>query len=100
MGITKDKRGLGFIVPLITGIIVIVVLFLLIQWNPFHSFDSVKSMVNYFIFFAIFLLLQAGILYGYYRLGKYVKIAFEWYNFKIKRITHNIHSKIEQSQFR
>lgn len=96
----KDKRGFSFVIPLIVGIIVIVILFLLIQWNPFHAFDSVKAMVNYFIFFGIFLLLQVGILYGYYRLGKYVKIAFDWYNFKIKRMTHKIHSKIEQSQFR
>jgi hypothetical protein len=97
MGMTKDKRGFGMWI--MTVIILLLGVYLIIQWNPLNKFDSIKSNVNYFFFFGIFLVFQAGIVYGYYQLGKLVSFGFKWYNFRIKRILESIHTSIEQSQF-
>ena len=93
-----NKKAVFFPILIILGVIAL--FYLVIVWNPFHAFDSIKSTMNYFLFLLIFLILQAGIIFGYYELGKYVTKGFRWYHFKIQRITQNVHQKLQMSQLR
>ena len=68
---TMNKRGIA---PLfiILGFIVVLVIIYLILFIPIPAFTSLRTQINYFLIIAFWVLLQVGIIFGYFEAGKYV----------------------------
>ena len=92
--IMNDKRG---VLPLVFIVLGIVVVFYLILFLPIPAFKKIRAMINYFSILAIFLVLQAGIVYGYYKLGNLISKGVLLYNTKIANLTINIRKRIDQT---
>lgn len=88
----------GFALPILIALIIFSLILIFVEWNPFGKLSNIKSQLNYFLFFGIFIFVQIVIIFCYYKLGKYLSLAFRWYNFKLKKIAENIHRKLNQSQ--
>lgn len=92
--ITSDKRGVIPIVLIVIGVLLILYLLL---YLPIPSFKKIKAIVNYFSIFILFLAIQVGIIYGYYKLGTYVTKGIMFYNKSILNLTTRIKQNIERS---
>lgn len=77
-----NKKGAIF------SVIVFIVLALLgiymFLWLPVPSFAKIRSFVNYMIMILIWLILQVGLIYGYYKLGSLAVKGLHIYKTKIQ----------------
>lgn len=70
-----NKRGfapLFVILGLVLGLIIIYCLLFI----PIPAFTKVRMLVNYFLIIILWVLIQAGLIYGYYHGGKFVVRGF------------------------
>jgi hypothetical protein len=89
-----NNKGVVHIVLIVLGIAVVLYLLL---YLPFPSFQRIRAIVNYFVIFIVFLALQGGIIYGYYKLGFYVAKGVIFYNTKIANIMTNMKQNVENT---
>jgi membrane protease YdiL (CAAX protease family) len=66
----KNKKGIAIfyiIAFIILGLVAIYLILLL----PIPAFKLLRTKINYFLLLAFFIILQVGIIFGYYELGKF-----------------------------
>lgn len=75
----NSRKG---IVPIfIVGIIllIVIVIYLVIQINPFGAFNSIKSIVNFWLMLGFWILIQAGLIFLYVEIGKFAYKGYKWF---------------------
>lgn len=67
----KNKKALApfFLIAIMAGVLV---LLYLILWLPIPAFTKIRATINFFMIFIFWILLQAGFVYAYFEVGKYV----------------------------
>lgn len=89
----KNKKG-------ITTIFLIMIIFFtlgaiyLILFIPLPAFTRIRMTVNYFLILIFFGAIQIGLIYGYYRLGKYAVRGFTIIRTKLMNWSINIRNYI------
>lgn len=81
MMMRNDKRGVAVFVVVIFVVLALLGLYLVLHL-PIPSFTKVRSLIDYIMVIVIWLVLQVGIVYGYYRAGILVKKG--WFIYKSK----------------
>lgn len=69
---TINKKGIA-IFPFILYTALALILIYLILLLPVPAFAFPKSIINYVIILVIWILVQAGLIYTYYKLGSYLQ---------------------------
>jgi len=77
-----NKKGLIF--PIIIFVVIALLGVYMFLWLPVPSFAKIRSFVNYMIIIIIWLILQVGLIYGYYKLGGLASKGFSIYKSKIQ----------------
>jgi len=68
--ILKNKRAIAplFLVLIIILILLGIYIFLFL---PIPSFKKVRTIINYFLILIFWIVLQVGLIYGYYKIGNF-----------------------------
>ena len=69
--IIKNKRGVVAPLFIVLGFLGVLFIIYLILFLPIPAFTSLRTQVNYFLILAFWVLLQVGIILGYFEIGKY-----------------------------
>lgn len=66
----KSKKAIA---PLfiILGVVLVLIAIYIFLFIPIPAFTSLRTIINYFLILIFFVILQIGIIFGYYNLGKY-----------------------------
>lgn len=72
---TINKKGL---VPIVVAVIIALALLIiyLFLFLPIPKFSQVRITINYFLIVIFWIVLQVGIIYGYYSLGRLAIFGF------------------------
>jgi hypothetical protein len=85
-----NKKGIA---PLMIGFFVVIALLgvYLILLLPIPSFTKFRMLINYFFVIAIWILLQVGLIYGYYKIGEFATKGILAIKNKVFGMTDRIH---------
>lgn len=84
------KKGVVAIFPIIVFVLLGLLAIYLALHLPIPAFAKIRSLINYLMVIIFWVLLQIGIIYGYYRLGLLAKKGFNLYKNKVQRWTINV----------
>lgn len=93
--IIKNKKGIGKI--LISVILTLLGIYLSLYILPDWIFPKAKlilNLINYFLILIFFGVIQVGLIYGYYKLGKYAMRGFNIIKNKLMNWSINIRNYI------
>lgn len=80
----KNKKGIAPI--FIVGIIILILIaFYILLYLPIPAFASIRNIINYFIVIIMWIILQVGIVLGYYYAIKYLIKGVQIYKSKIQK---------------
>jgi len=84
--IIKNKRGFA---PLfiILGIFLALIVIYLLLFLPFPSFTKVRTIINYFMIIILWIIIQAGLLYTYFKLGSFSVQGFNILKGKLVKVS-------------
>ena len=92
---TKNKKAIGKM--LISIILTLLGIYLSLYILPDVFFPRVKlirNMINYFLILIFFVIIQIGLIYAYYKLGKYATRGFKIVQNKLTNWSINIRNYI------
>lgn len=92
---TKNKKAIGKI--LISVILTLLGIYLSLYILPESIFPKAKlilNLINYFLILILFLIIQIGLIYAYYQLGKYAVRGFHIIQTKLINWSINIRNYI------
>jgi amino acid transporter len=71
-------RGKKGITPLliILGIVLVIIIIYCLLFIPIPAFTKLRMIINYFLIIIFWIVLQIGLIYGYYRIGIFVGKSF------------------------
>lgn len=90
---TKNKKGMATIFLVLTVFFILGGIYLIL-FIPLPAFTRLRMTVNYLLILIFFIALQVGLIYGYYKLGKYVTIGFNLLKGKLMKWSLNIRNYI------
>lgn len=64
---------------------------------PIPAFTKLRMMINYFLILVVWFILQAGLIYGYYRIGNFVVNGFLQFKSKLLKLSSRIEKYILSS---
>lgn len=85
-----NKRGAVAIFSIIIFVVIALLGIYLFLNIPIPAFAKLRNLINYFIIVIVWLVLQVGLIYGYYHLGKFATKGFYLYKNKIQMGTINV----------
>lgn len=85
----KNKKGITPIFLIVIIALVLVALYVLL-FLPIPAFTKIRTIINYIIIIIAWVILQIGIILGYYYLGKYAMKGFKIYQNKFRNIVLGI----------
>lgn len=91
--ITKNKKAIGTI-SIIISIIFAIIGFYLVLFIPIPAFTRLRTTINYFLILILFIVIQIGLIYAYYKLGKYAVRGFKIVQTKLTNWSINIRNYI------
>jgi len=77
-----NKQGVVFSVIIFVAIALLGIYMFL--WLPVPSFAKIRNFINYMMILLVWLILQVGLIYGYYKLGGLASRGFNIYKSKIQ----------------
>jgi hypothetical protein len=93
MNYMKSKRGIAPILIIGIGLAFLLVFYFILAVLPatyFPALASLRSSINYFLILALWILIQAGILYAIYEVISKVSRGFNAYKQKVLRLDFKI----------
>lgn len=78
----KNKRG---VVPIFITVIGVILALYVLLLLPIPAFTRIRAGINYYLIVALWITIQAGLVYGVYRVIKYMKDALKMYK---KQLLH------------
>jgi hypothetical protein len=85
----KKSFSIGFG---LLSVILVIVMFYAVLWLPL--FAKLRITINYFLIILLFIILQVGIVFGYYKLGFFFIKGFDFLKNKMTKFIINIHNYI------
>lgn len=82
----KNNRGVATMTAVAIILLVIIGIYILL-YLPFPKFKVIRGFVNYFLIIILWLVLQVGIVFAYYRLGKLVARGVRIYKSRLNNLT-------------
>ena len=89
----KNKKAVSTI-SIIMSIIFAIVGFYLILFIPIPAFTRLRTTINYFLILTFFIVIQIGLIYAYYKLGRYTAKGFKIVQTKLMNWSINIRNFI------
>lgn len=65
---SKEKRGLAPLFVILFAILIMIGIYCLL-FIPIPAFTKLRMIINYFLIIILWLVIQAGFIYGYFKLG-------------------------------
>jgi hypothetical protein len=90
---TKNKKAIATI-SIIMSIIFAIIGIYLILFIPLPAFTRIRMTFNYFLILIFFIVIQIGLIYAYYKLGKYAMRGFNIIKTKLMNWSINIRNYI------
>ena len=90
---TKNKKAV-LTISIIMSVIFALIVIYLILFIPLPAFTRIRMTINYFLILILFILIQVGLIYGYYKLGKYATRGFNIIKTKLMNWSINIRNYI------
>jgi type VI protein secretion system component VasK len=94
MNYLRNKKGVAPLVVVGAFALTLVIIYLVLLL-PVPSFTALRQTINYYIIIAIFILIQVAIIYGFYQLVIYLKMAVKDYknyilkwNIQVRKLIH------------
>ena len=84
-----NKRGVATFTVIAFLVVALLIIYVILH-IPIPAFSKIKNLVNYFMIIIVWLVLQVGLIYGYYRLGLLASKGLKTYRTKIQLWTVNI----------
>lgn len=82
-GLMRNKKGVATFVIIAFVILGLLAIYLILHL-PFPAFSKIKNLVNYVMILIVWIVLQIGLIYGYYRLGRLAVKGFSIYKNKLQ----------------
>jgi len=89
----KNKKAIGTI-SVIMFILLGLISIYLILFIPLPSFTRLRMTINYFLILIFFVVIQVGLIYAYYKLGKYATRGFTIIKTKLMNWSINLRNYI------
>jgi hypothetical protein len=84
----RNKRGIAPLVIVLYIIAILIVLYLVLL-IPIPSFTAIRTTINYFLILILWIILQVGLILGYYKLGRYSTRLFKISKRKLHNLTNS-----------
>lgn len=77
-----NKKGIAPLFVIGIGILILVVIYLILL-IPLPAFTSIRTQVNYWLILIFWIMLQVGIILGYYKVGTFAFNGIKTLRFKV-----------------
>ena len=89
----RNKKAIAPLLIILIVILVLIVIYIAL-FIPIPAFTKIRTIINYFLILIFWIVLQVGIIYGYYKIGSYVAIGFKSTRHKLHDLSMNIEKYI------
>jgi hypothetical protein len=88
-----NRRGIAPLFIILWVILALVIIYLIL-FIPIPAFTSLRTQINYFLILIFWVVLQVGIIIGYYKVGTYALKGISAVRFKVVNWSLNIRDYI------
>ena len=78
-----NRKGIAVLPIVLIALGFLLIVYIVMGLSPNFLVQRIKSMVDYIGLVGLFVALQVGIIYIYYRAGKYINIGLRFYHQKV-----------------
>lgn len=93
-----NKKGIAPIVIIVTIASILLGAYILINISPNFAVQKIKGIVNYLGIVVLFITIQVLFIYGYYKIGVYIKRGYYIYKNKILKWGFNFKKRVLLTQ--
>lgn len=79
----KSKKGVVTPLFIILGVVISLLVIYLLLFIPIPAFTSIRTQVNYFLILIFWVVLQVGLVLGYYKVGTLALKGVQGLRFKV-----------------
>jgi hypothetical protein len=87
--IIKNKKGFAPLFTILFVFLALIVIYLLL-FIPFPAFTKIRMIINYFMIIILWVIIQAGLLYAYFKLGSFAVSGFNILKGKFVKVSLNL----------
>jgi hypothetical protein len=85
----KGKKGIATLF-IVLGIVLVLLVIYIFLFIPIPAFTKLRMFINYFLIVLFWIMLQVGLIYGYYKLGRLAGKGFILIKTKMVKWSLNI----------
>lgn len=89
----KGKKGIAPLLIILIVILVLIIIYVFL-FIPIPAFTKIRTIINYFLILIFWIVLQVGLIYGYYKVGSYISRGFKSTRHKLHDLSMNIEKYI------
>jgi hypothetical protein len=89
----RNKKGITPLLIILIVVLALIVIYVLLLL-PIPAFATIRTIINYFLILIFWIVLQVGLVYGYYKIGSYVATGFKSTRHKLQKLSLNIEKYI------
>lgn len=92
----KSKRAIAPLFLILFSVFFLITIYIGL-FIPIPAFTKLRMMINYFLILIVWFIIQAGLVYGYYRIGSFVVNGLLQFKSKIMKFSSRIEKYILSS---